>query len=153
VGLCAILRHRKSNQGKSANYRRKSQRGRDVPKRILIVEDNTMNLKLFCDVLTAYGYDLAVAEDGTEALRLVLEQPPDLILLDLQLPDITGFEVVRRIREMDALKTVPVIAVTAFAMAGDEEKALAAGCDGYITKPISIPDFKEQIRKALKEPG
>ena len=120
-----------------------------MSKRILVVEDNAMNLKLFCDILTAYGYDLIIAETGTEALRQIMEQAPDLVLLDLRLPDIAGFEVVRRIRELDALKTIPIIAVTAFAMAGDEEKARAAGCNGYITKPISIPDFFVQIEKAL----
>jgi len=120
-----------------------------MPKRILVVEDNAMNLKLFSDILMASGYDVLVAETGQEALEVVQEQNPDLVLLDIQLPDISGLDIARDLKSREAFKSIPIIAVTAFAMAGDAEKAIAAGCDAYITKPISIPAFRDEIQKWL----
>jgi len=124
-----------------------------MSKRILVVEDNPMNLKLFAELLTIHGYDFLVAENGMDALKLIQEQSPRLVLLDLQLPDISGFDVLRQIKENDATKAIPVIAVTAFAMQGDEERALSAGCVAYITKPISVATFHHQIERALEAAG
>jgi two-component system, cell cycle response regulator DivK len=120
-----------------------------MPKRILVVEDNPMNLKLFQDVLTAYGYEVMAAETGQAALDIVRDLLPDLVILDIQLPDISGLDIARKFKDDDRLKTIPIVAVTSFAMAGDEEKALAMGCDAYITKPISIASFAAEIEKML----
>jgi two-component system cell cycle response regulator DivK len=120
-----------------------------MAKTILIVEDNELNMKLFRDVLEAHGYDTLEANDGREAFRMVQEDRPDLVLMDIQLPEISGLEVIRWIKEDDDLKSVPVIAVTAFAMKGDEEKILNGGCEAYIAKPISVNEFIETIAQTL----
>lgn len=120
-----------------------------MTRRILVVEDNPMNLKLFQDVLAAYGYDVTAAETGQQALDSVRDTLPDLVILDIQLPDISGLEIAKRFKADDRLKAIPIIAVTSFAMAGDEERALAAGCDAYITKPISIASFGTEIEAVL----
>lgn len=120
-----------------------------MTRRILVVEDNPMNLKLFQDVLAAYGYDVIAAETGQQALDSVRDTLPDLVILDIQLPDISGLEISKRFKADDRLKAIPIIAVTSFAMAGDEERALAAGCDAYITKPISIASFGTEIEAVL----
>jgi two-component system cell cycle response regulator DivK len=116
-----------------------------MSKTILIVEDNELNMKLFNDLLQAHGYDTLQTNDGREAVALTEKHYPDLILMDIQLPKISGLEITRQIKERDELKSIPVIAVTAFAMKGDEEKIMEGGCDGYIAKPISVPIFLETV--------
>jgi two-component system cell cycle response regulator DivK len=112
-----------------------------TPKRILIVEDNELNMKLLHDVLEAFGYVPITTARGAAALALAREHRPDLILMDLQLPDVSGLDVVRQLKQDPDTGAIPIIAVTAFAMVGDERRALTGGCDGYVSKPIVIGDF------------
>lgn len=120
-------------------------------KRILIVEDNDLNLKLFRDLLTAHGYDTIETKEGLEAINLTRDLQPDLILMDIQLPEISGLDVTRRLKAESVLCHIPIIAVTAFAMKDDEEKILSAGCQAYISKPISIVPFLNTVRRFLGE--
>ena len=120
-----------------------------MAKTILIVEDNVLNMKLFNDILQAHGYETLQTLDGREAIVLAREHHPDLILMDIKLPDISGMEVTKMIKSDDDLKDIPIIAVTAFAMKGDEGKIRDGGCEGYIAKPISIPNFLETINSFL----
>lgn len=110
-------------------------------KRILVVEDNALNMKLLNDVLEAYGYAVMSTGSGAAAIDLARQYRPDLILMDLQLPDLSGLVVTRRLKADAATRDIPVIAVTAFAMAGDEKRALDHGCDAYVAKPIVLRDF------------
>jgi two-component system cell cycle response regulator DivK len=119
-------------------------------KTVLIVEDNELNMKLFHDLLDAHGYRTIQTRDGLEALDLARKHAPDLILMDIQLPEVSGLEVTKWLKEDDKLKQIPVIAVTAFAMKGDEEKIRQGGCEAYISKPISVMHFLETIRKFLR---
>jgi two-component system cell cycle response regulator DivK len=122
-------------------------RGRgQMTKTVLIVEDNELNMKLFHDLLDAHGYKTLQTRSGMEALRIAREQHPDLILMDIQLPEVSGLEVTKWLKEDDELRDIPVIAVTAFAMKGDEERMRRGGCEGYISKPISVPSFIEAVR-------
>jgi two-component system cell cycle response regulator DivK len=121
-------------------------------RRILVVEDNDLNLKLFRDLLIAQGYSVLHTRDGVEAFRLARTHKPDLVLMDIQLPEVSGFEVTRWLKDDPGLRDIPVIAVTAFAMAGDEDKARAAGCAAYVTKPIAVRSFLETVSKCLGEP-
>jgi two-component system cell cycle response regulator DivK len=125
--------------------------GTDSPlgKRILIVEDNDLNMKLLHDLLEAKGYATLQTKDGREALRLARQHRPDLILMDIQLPEVSGLEVTRWIKADDDLTTIPIIAVTAFAMKGDEEKIREGGCEAYIAKPISVTNFLQTVRRFL----
>ncbi len=123
--------------------------GEGMPKTILIVEDNDLNMKLFNDLLQAHGYDTVQTMDGRKALALAREHMPDLILMDIQLPEISGLEVTKMLKADDDLRHIPVIAVTAFAMKGDEEKIREGGCEGYIAKPISVPTFLETVANFL----
>ena len=118
-------------------------------KKILIVEDNELNMKLFHDLLEVHGYETLQTKDGREALQLAREHRPDLILMDIQLPEVSGLEVTKWIKADDELKAIPVIAVTAFAMKGDEEKIRSGGCEAYIAKPISVNSFLETIQTVL----
>ena len=106
-------------------------------------------MKLFHDLLEAHGYDIIGTRDGMEALRIARDRHPDLILMDIQLPEVSGLEVTKWIKEDDRLKSIPVIAVTAFAMKGDEEKIREGGCEAYIAKPISVSHFLETVKKFL----
>ena len=119
-------------------------------KTILIVEDNELNMKLFNDLLEAHGYRVVQTRDGMSALELARQHKPDLILMDIQLPEISGIEVTKWLKEDDTLKAIPVIAVTAFAMKGDEQKIREGGCEAYISKPISVMSFLQTIDKFLK---
>jgi two-component system cell cycle response regulator DivK len=123
--------------------------GKDMmmAKRVLIVEDNDLNMKLFHDLLEAHGYDILQTKDGMEALQLARQHHPDLILMDIQLPEVSGLEVTKWIKEDDDLKAIPVIAVTAFAMKGDEEKIREGGCEAYIAKPISVANFLQTVAR------
>ncbi len=118
-------------------------------KTVLIVEDNDLNMKLFNDLLQAHGYNTIQTMDGRDVLKLARENRPDLILMDIQLPEISGLEVTKMLKADDDLKSIPVVAVTAFAMKGDEEKIREGGCEGYIAKPISVPTFLETVSKHL----
>jgi two-component system cell cycle response regulator DivK len=118
-------------------------------KTILIVEDNELNMKLFNDLLEAHDYNILQTRDGMEALKIAREHKPDLILMDIQLPEVSGLEVTKWIKEDENLKSIPVIAVTAFAMKGDEEKIREGGCEAYIAKPISVGHFLETVQKFL----
>ena len=118
-------------------------------KTVLVVEDNELNMKLFHDLLEAHGYNILQTKDGMEALRLAREHRPDLILMDIQLPEVSGLEVTKWIKEDDNLKSIPVIAVTAFAMKGDEEKIREGGCEAYVAKPISVTNFLETVQRFL----
>ena len=118
-------------------------------KTILIVEDNELNMKLFHDRLEAHGYATLQTKDGNEALKLAREHFPNLILMDIQLPEVSGLEVTRWIKGDDSIRHIPVIAVTAFAMKGDEEKIREGGCEAYIAKPISVTNFMEVIERTI----
>ncbi len=120
-----------------------------MSKKILIVEDNELNMKLFHDLLEVHGYETVHTKDGREVIGLAREHAPDLILMDIQLPEVSGLEVTRWIKEDEELKVIPVIAVTAFAMKGDEEKIRSGGCEAYIAKPISVSSFLQTIEKVL----
>eukprot|EP01026_Neomeris_dumetosa_P058314 TRINITY_DN54136_c0_g1_i2.p2 TRINITY_DN54136_c0_g1~~TRINITY_DN54136_c0_g1_i2.p2 ORF type:complete len:125 (+),score=17.02 TRINITY_DN54136_c0_g1_i2:147-521(+) len=118
-------------------------------KSVLIVEDNELNMKLFHDLLEAHGYDTLQTRDGIDALRMARHHKPDLILMDIQLPEVSGLEVTKWIKEDDDLRHIPVIAVTAFAMKGDEEKIREGGCEAYIAKPISVAHFIDTVKQFL----
>ena len=120
-----------------------------MTKRVLIVEDNDLNMKLFHDLLEAHGYDILQTKDGMEALQLARLHHPDLILMDIQLPEVSGLQVTQWLKDDDTLKSIPIIAVTAFAMKGDEEKIRQGGCEAYLSKPISVGKFLETIDKFL----
>ena len=119
-------------------------------KTILIVEDDNLSMKLETDLLQANGYDTLHSVDGKDALSLAREHHPDLIIMDIQLPEISGLDLTKMLKADDQLKDIPVLAVTAFAMKGDEEKIRAAGSDEYIAKPISVPHFLETVEKFVK---
>jgi two-component system cell cycle response regulator DivK len=120
-----------------------------LAKRVLIVEDNDLNMKLFNDLLEAHGYLTLQTRDGVEALRMARQHRPDLILMDIQLPEVSGLEVTKWLKEDDDLRAIPVIAVTAFAMKGDEEKIRDGGCEAYIAKPISVASFMRTVERFL----
>lgn len=120
-----------------------------MAKTVMIVEDNELNMKLFNDIIEGIGYETIQTRDGMEALDLAREHKPDLIIMDIQLPDVSGLDVTKWIKSEDDLYQIPIIAVTAFAMKGDEERIRQGGCEGYISKPISVPKFIETIRSYL----
>jgi two-component system cell cycle response regulator DivK len=122
---------------------------RPMRKKVLIVEDNDLNMKLFNDLLVAHGYGTLQTKDGVEALRLAREYRPDLILMDIQLPEVSGLQVTQWIKEDAELCMIPIIAVTAFAMKGDEEKIRDGGCEAYIAKPISVASFLRTVERFL----
>jgi len=120
-----------------------------MSKKVLIVEDNELNMKLFHDLLEAHGYEVAGTRDGLKALEMAREHRPDLILMDIQLPEVSGLEVTKWIKEDDELSAIPVVAVTAFAMKGDEDRIRAGGCEAYLSKPITVSTFIETVQKFL----
>jgi two-component system cell cycle response regulator DivK len=124
-------------------------RASSMVKRVMIVEDNELNMKLFKDLIEASGYETIRTRNGLEALDLAREHRPDLILMDIQLPEVSGLEVTKWLKEDDDLHAIPVIAVTAFAMKGDEERIRQGGCEAYISKPISVASFIETIKSYL----
>lgn len=123
----------------------------DRNRTVLIVEDNELNMKLFNDLLEAHGIGTVQTSDGRNVLDLAREHRPDLILMDIQLPEISGLDVTRWLKDDEELKHIPVIAVTAFAMKGDEQKIREGGCEGYISKPISVGKFMEVIEGYLNQ--
>jgi len=125
----------------------------DAPaKTVLVVEDNALNMKLFTDLLRASGYRTLESRDGRDVLDLARASKPDLILMDIQLPGISGLDIARMLKADSALCAIPVLAVTAFASTNDEKKIRAAGCDGYLSKPISVRGFLEEVLRLLEPP-
>ena len=125
----------------------------EVEKTVLIVEDNELNMKLFHDLLEAHGIKTVETRDGTQVIDLARQSKPDLILMDIQLPEVSGLEVTKWLKNDEELRHIPVIAVTAFAMKGDEQKIREGGCEDYISKPISVSKFLEVIESYLKKPA
>ncbi|WP_029355163.1 response regulator [Bosea sp. 117] len=122
-----------------------------MPKTVMIVEDNELNMKLFHDLLEAHGYATVETRSGVEAVELARKHRPDLILMDIQLPEVSGLDVTRWLKEDAELRSIPVVAVTAFAMKGDEERIREGGCEAYLSKPISVAKFLETVRHFVKE--
>jgi len=120
-----------------------------MSKKVLIVEDNELNMKLFHDLLDSQGYETLQTREGLQAMALARAHSPDLILMDIQLPEISGLEVTKWLKDDEELAHIPIIAVTAFAMKGDEERIRQGGCEAYISKPISVMHFLETVRKHL----
>ena len=120
-----------------------------MAKTVLVVEDNELNMKLFHDLLEAHGISTIKTRDGRDVMELARKNKPDLILMDIQLPEVSGLDVTRWLKDDSELKHIPVIAVTAFAMKGDEQKIREGGCEDYISKPISVTHFMEVINKYL----
>ena len=118
-------------------------------KTVLIVEDNELNMKLFHDLLDAQGYRILETREGLDALAIARADRPDLILMDIQLPEVSGLEVTKWLKEDPSTSAIPVIAVTAFAMKGDEERIRQGGCEAYISKPISVLHFIDTVRRFL----
>jgi two-component system cell cycle response regulator DivK len=122
-----------------------------MAKTVLIVEDNELNMKLFHDLLEAHGYNTVQTRNGIDVMALARQHRPDLILMDIQLPEVSGLEVTRWLKDDDDLRSIPVIAITAFAMKGDEERIREGGCEAYLSKPISVTKFLETVRTYLGE--
>jgi two-component system cell cycle response regulator DivK len=120
-----------------------------MTKRILVVEDTEDNRQIMRDLLSSAGYDLVEAVDGAEGIAMAKSERPDLILMDIQLPVLDGYEATRRIKADPALSHIPVIAVTSYALSGDEAKTRAAGCDGYVAKPFSPRQLLQKVREYL----
>lgn len=120
-----------------------------MTKKVLIVEDNELNMKLFHDLLDAHGINTVQTREGARAFDMAREHMPDLIIMDIQLPEVSGLDVTARLKQDPELKHIPVIAVTAFAMKGDEQKIREGGCEDYISKPISVGGFIETVKKHL----
>lgn len=124
-----------------------------MKKTVLIVEDNELNMKLFNDLLEANGYATLKTSHGIEAMELARAHKPDLILMDIQLPEVSGLEVTRWLKADEELKSIPVIAITAFAMKGDEERIREGGCEAYMSKPISVSKFIATVKTYLEADG
>ena len=122
-----------------------------IPSRVLLVEDNLLNLKLVRDVLLHAGFDVVEAHSGEDGIVRALEDRPDIILMDLQLPGIDGTEAMRTIKQTPMGSSIPIVALTAFAMSEDRERALRNGFDGYLSKPISVSDLPRQLNEFLPE--
>ena len=122
-----------------------------MKKRVLVIEDHEDNRRIVRDLITASGYDLLEASTGEEGIELATKEKPDIILMDIQLPGMDGYEVTRRIKSDTSLKDIPIIAVTSYALSGDDQKAFAAGCDGYVTKPFSPRLLLAKIREFLPD--
>lgn len=120
-----------------------------MTKKVLIVEDNELNMKLFRDLLEAHGYETVQTREGLKALDMARQHKPDLILMDIQLPEVSGLDVTKWIKNDESLAGIPVVAVTAFAMKGDEERIRQGGCEGYLSKPITVASFIETVRRFL----
>ena len=118
--------------------------------KILVVEDNALNIKLFCDLLTAHGHETEPVTDSREALKAARAFGPDLVITDIQLPFVTGLELMEMLRADEDLKDVPIMAVTAYAAAGDDERIRAAGAQAYVSKPISVVRFAETVDQLLE---
>jgi two-component system cell cycle response regulator DivK len=122
-----------------------------VGQKILVVEDNELNLKLFCDLLRAHGYEAEPVRDGREAVERARAFAPDLVIMDIQMPHITGLEIIEQMKADEELIAIPIMAVTAYAGKGDEERIREAGAEGYVSKPISLMRFIESVRGLLRD--
>lgn len=122
-----------------------------MPERILVVEDNLQNMKLLLMMLRPHGYALLEAKDGAEALEIAIREKPDLIIMDIQLPKLSGIEVTRRLRQMPEFTRIPIIAITAYAMKGDKEKIIEAGCDAYLSKPFNTREVPGVVAETLRK--
>jgi two-component system cell cycle response regulator DivK len=120
-----------------------------MKKTVLIVEDNELNMKLFNDLLEAHGYATVQTRSGVEAVGLARKHLPNLILMDIQLPEVSGLQVTQWLKDDPALAHIPIVAITAFAMKGDEEKIRQGGCEAYLSKPISVVKFLETVRNYI----
>ncbi|WP_176083449.1 response regulator [Martelella sp. HB161492] len=120
-----------------------------MPKRVLVVEDNDLNLKLFRDLIESCGYEVVESRTGGDAVTLARAFRPSLILMDIQLPELSGIDIARALKADAELAAIPIVAVTAFAMRGDEERIREAGCDAYMSKPISVPKFIATVKSYL----
>lgn len=120
--------------------------------KVLIVEDNELNLKLFHDLLMIQKYDVVISKDGLNIMDITIKEKPDLILMDIQLNEVSGIDLIKLLKKSSATKHIPIIAITAFAMKNDEAKILKSGCDMYISKPVSIDNFFSAINKFVKPP-
>ena len=121
----------------------------DSSKTVLLVEDNEDNRTVYRTILEHFGYEVIEARNGEDGVRMAREDRPDLILMDIQLPEVSGLEVTKWLKEDDDLKAIPVIAITAFAMKGDEERIREGGCEAYLSKPISVAKFLATVRQYL----
>ncbi|WP_455466713.1 response regulator [Bartonella sp. B39] len=120
-----------------------------MSKKVMIVEDNELNMKLFRDLVEASGYETVETRNGLMALELARSSMPSLILVDIQLPEVSGIDVIKQLKEDEELRSIPIVAVTAFAMKGDEERIRASGCEEYMSKPISVPRFITMVKHFL----
>ena len=119
----------------------------EAQKSVLVVEDNELNMRLFCDLLDAFGYKTYQSRDGVDTLDLARKNKPDLIVMDIQLPEVSGLDITRWLKDDEELAKIPVLAVTAFAMRADEERVREAGCEGYLSKPIQIASFQKAVER------
>ena len=125
-----------------------------MAKKVMIVEDNELNMKLFRDLIEASGYETVRTRNGLDALELARTTRPDLILMDIQLPEVSGLDITRWLKDDDKVGHIPVLAVTAFAMRADEQRVREAGCEGYLSKPIQITTFIKAVEALMpKEPA
>ncbi|MEM6338572.1 MAG: response regulator [Pseudomonadota bacterium] len=120
--------------------------------KVLIVEDNELNLKLFHDLLMIQKYDVVISKDGLNIMDITTKEKPDLILMDIQLNEVSGIDLIKLLKKNSTTKHIPIIAITAFAMKNDEEKISESGCDMYISKPVSIDNFFSAVNKFIKPP-
>ncbi len=118
-------------------------------KSVLVVEDNELNMRLFCDLLDAFGYEAFKCGDGERAIEIAREKKPDLIIMDIQLPVVSGLDITRWLKDDPELAHIPVLAVTAFAMRADEQKVREAGCEGYLSKPIQMTSFLRAVEELI----
>lgn len=124
-----------------------------MAKRVLVVEDNELNLKLFCDLLRAHDFAAEPVADGREAVAKAREFEPDLIVMDIQMPHVTGFDLIREMKQDAGLRAIPIMAVTAYAGREDEDRIRAVGANAYVSKPISLARFMEEVRALVPEGG
>ena len=116
-------------------------------KTVLVVEDNELNMRLFCDLLEAFGFNTLQCRDGAKAVELTRQHKPDLIVMDIQLPEVSGLDITRWIKDDESIRNIPVLAVTAFAMRADEQRVREAGCEGYLSKPIQMRSFLNTVQE------
>ncbi|WP_084396785.1 response regulator [Henriciella aquimarina] len=120
-------------------------------KTVLVVEDNELNMRLFCDLLDAFGFETLQCRDGAKAVELTRQHMPDLIVMDIQLPEVSGLDITRWIKDDEAIRHIPVLAVTAFAMRADEQRVREAGCEGYLSKPIQMRSFLSTVEELVSD--
>ena len=125
----------------------------DARQSVLVVEDNELNMRLFCDLLDAYGYRTFASRDGSDAVEIARREKPNLIIMDIQLPEVSGLDITRWIKDDEEISHIPVLAVTAFAMRSDEERVREAGCEGYLSKPIQIGSFIRSVESLIEKAG